>query len=255
MKYWIVSKEDETSKEIKETLLEKINMELTQKNPDLVVVIGGDGTFISAVHQFPNAIFLGIHTGHLGFYANYTLETVSKMIEDINHQSYQIEKIDVLECELNTCEQQIQAFAINEMTIIKPPKTLILNVNIDHQKLETFRGTGLCISTAYGSTAYNKSLLGAVVDPSLKAFQIAEIAGINSNQYRTLSSPLLLSQERTVTLEVEQKEEVFLTIDHLSYHLKNFSSATIKLNVGKISLAHPKGITFVERIKRTFLKE
>ncbi|MDE6414138.1 MAG: NAD kinase [Anaeroplasmataceae bacterium] len=255
MKYWIVSKDDAISCGIREKLTEKIHFELNQANPDLIVVVGGDGTFISAVHQYPDAIFFGIHTGHLGFYANYTLDTLSELIEDINNETYHIEKVDVIDCELTTLEQKIFAFAINEMTIITPPKTLILDVNIDEQKLETFRGTGLCISTAYGSTAYNKSLFGAVVEPNLKAFQITEIAGINSNQYRTLSASLLLSQERTVTLEVKQPEEVFVTIDHLSYHLKNFCSAHIKLKPNKISLAHPKDISFVERIRRTFITE
>lgn len=255
MTYWIVNKEDSFSEQIKKKLIKEIHLTLNQDNPNLVVVIGGDGTFISAVHQYPNAIFLGVHTGHLGFYANYTLDSLPQMIDSINQQNYMIEKIDVLECELKTHEQCIKAFAMNELTILKPPKTLILNVNIDGEKLETFRGTGLCISTAYGSTAYNKSLFGAIIEPKIKAYQITEIAGINSNQYRTLSSPLLLSQDRTITLEVLQQEEVFVTIDHLSYHLNHFCSASIKLSIGKISLAHPKEITFIERIKRTFLKE
>lgn len=255
MKYWIISKNDEVSEKIKNILIKEICLSKNQENPDLVIVIGGDGTFISAVHQFPNAIFLGVHTGHLGFYANYTINTLPELIENINNQSYIIEKVDVLKCEFATQNQNIQTFALNEVTIIKPPKTLILNVGIDDEKLETFRGTGLCISTAYGSTAYNKSLFGAIVEPNLKAFQITEIAGINSNQFRTLSSPLLLSKDRKVKLEVPNQEEVFVTIDHLSYHFKDFSNATIQLKTEQIALAHPKHNSFIERIKKAFLKD
>ena len=255
MKYWIVHKNDASSLEIKNVLLKKIKLELDSNNPQIVIVIGGDGTFISAVHQYPNSIFFGVHTGHLGFFSNYTLNDVEKLVEDINNTTYKIEKIDVLECVLATTEQTFNAFSINEMTIITPPKTLILDVEIDDKKLETFRGTGLCISTACGSTAYNKSLHGAVLDPKLQAFQMVEIAGINSNQYRTLGSPILLASDRVVTLKTKQEEEVFVTIDHLSYHLQNFQSAKISLINEKISIAHSKENDFIERLRRTFLKD
>lgn len=255
MKYWIINKNDTLSIEIKEVLLQKIKLELDIDNPHIVIVIGGDGTFISAVHQYPNSIFFGIHTGHLGFFSNYTLNDVEELIEDINNTIYKVDKIDVLECVLSTAEQTFKAFSINEMTIITPPKTLILDVEVDNKKLETFRGTGLCISTAYGSTAYNKSLHGAIMDPKLHAFQIAEIAGINSNQYRTLGSPILLASDRVITLKTKQEEEVFVTIDHLSYHLKKFQSVKISLVKGEISIAHSKENDFIERLRRTFLKD
>lgn len=255
MKYWIINKDDAASLKIKNELVEKIELEMDEISPAIVVVVGGDGTFISAVHQYPKAIFFGVHTGHLGFFANYTLNDVEQLIYDINHTSYQMEKIDVLRCNLQTSSKTIEGFAINEMTIITPPKTLILDVLVDNEKLETFRGTGLCISTAYGSTAYNKSLHGAILDPNLKAFQIAEIAGINSNQYRTLGSPIVLSSYHKVSLKMQQEEEVFITMDHISYRLEQFGSANIELIKEQIILAHPKKNNFIERIKRTFLKD
>ncbi|MDE6661028.1 MAG: NAD kinase, partial [Anaeroplasmataceae bacterium] len=251
--YWIIHKEDDISLELKEKLINEIKLELCPDKPDYVIVIGGDGTFISAVHQYPKAIFFGIHTGHLGFYANYTLEDVSKLIDDIHQQNFQIEKLDILECQLSHGEKNIHTFAMNEITIITPPKTLIAEIFIDKEKLETFRGTGLCISTPYGSTAYNKSLHGAVLDSTLKAFQITEIAGINSNSYRTLTSSLLLASNRLVKIKVEQPAEVFVTADHLSYHLIDFKEAQISLHLEKVAVALPKDIHFIERIKRTFL--
>ena len=255
MKYWIINKEDTVSLKIKEDLKKKIRFAQDEKNPELVVVIGGDGTFISAVHQYPKAIFFGIHTGHLGFYANYTLDDVVQLVDDINNQTYQIEKIDILECSINSDGKMIRNFAINEMTIITPPKTLILDVEIDGKRLETFRGTGLCISTPYGSTAYNKSLHGAVLDPKIRAFQITEIAGINSNQYRTLGAPLVLSSNHEITLKSKQGEAVFITIDHLTYSLESFMSATIHLKMEQITLAHPLKNDFIDRLRRAFLKD
>lgn len=255
MKYTIIAKNDDISNQLKEHLEKNIKLSLTKKEPDIVIAIGGDGTFLKAIHQYPDAIIFGLHTGHLGFYSNYTKEDVEDLIQDINEQNYQIEYLDALECKISNGKKEITHYALNEMTLIMPPRTLILDVYIDDTKLETFRGTGFCISTAYGSTAYNKSLHGAVVDANIKAFQLTEIAGINSNQYRTLSSPLLLSKERKVTFSAKQKEEIFVTIDHLSYSLDQFSDASITLDQGRFKVGFHKMPHFVERIKRTFLEK
>ena len=255
MKYYIVQKEDELSKKIKSLLMEKIQLEYSHQQPDYVIVIGGDGTLLAAVHQFPNAILFAIHTGHLGFYANYTLEDLDCLVEDIHHGSFIVEKLDIIQGKIETSKGSIEDFAINEMTILCPLKPLILEVKIDGIRLETFRGTGICISTSYGSTAYNKSLSGAVIDPKLKAFQLTEIAGMNSNQYRTLSSSLLLSTDRRVELEAKEHRGLVITFDQISYSLQDFNRASLLLKASQISLAHHNEKSFIDRIRRAFLKD
>lgn len=254
MKFTIICKKDEESFQLMEYLKQNICLEESIHSPDLVIAIGGDGTFIEAIHTYPNAVIFGLHTGHLGFYSNYTKEDVHLLIEDINKQSYQVERLDALCCKIDD-KKPIVAYALNEMTIIMPPRTLILDVWIDDCQLETFRGTGFCISTAYGSTAYNKSLHGAVIDPCLKAFQLTEIAGINSNQYRTLSSPILLSDNKEVVLRAKQEEELYVTIDNRSYPLKAFKQAQISLKKEHFQVAYHQKPHFVERIKRTFIEK
>ncbi len=255
MKYTIVAKKDEKSLNLVQRLRNQIKLEYNSNQADIVIAVGGDGTFIKAVHQYPKAIIFGLHTGHLGFYSNYTEADLELLINDINNKEYQIDLLDGLCCKIEDKKQEIVEYALNEMTIIMPPRTLILDVYIDDQQLETFRGTGFCISTAFGSTAYNKSLHGAVVDPSLKAFQLTEIAGINSNQYRTLSSPLLLAENRVVTLTAKELEQVTITIDNLSYNLDQFYQAKIILEKSKFKVAYHEHPHFTDRIKRTFLEK
>lgn len=133
-----------------------------------------------------------------------------------------------------------------------PRRTLILDVKIDDETLERFRGTGFCISTPFGSTAYNKSLHGAVVDPTLKAMQLTEIAGINSNAYRTLSSPLLLSSDRLIELRSEEAQTVFVTVDHESFEINAFEKIMIQYERKKVRMAYHYHPNFIKRIKRTF---
>lgn len=256
MKYCIVNKNDSLSKELYFQIKEKIKLEYSEKNPDLVVAIGGDGTIIKTVHRYPKAIIFGVHTGHLGFLSNYTKENINTLIEDINGGKYKVEKLGCLECHIKDDKQDIVAYALNELTIIMPPRTLILDVLVDNNKLETFRGTGLCISTSYGSTAYNKSLHGAIVDPNIKSIQVTEIAGINSNAYRTLGSSLVLDSKRLIELRSLKPEDLYVTVDNLSYHLEKFNSAKICLKEEMIKFGcHSIEQNFLERMHKAFLKE
>lgn len=255
MKYCILNKNDKLSNDIKEKLLNDIKLTFDNINPDIVIAVGGDGTFIDAVHKYPNSIFFGIHTGHLGFYANYTVNCLNDLINDINNSNYKLDQIDILNCEIKTKSNLINTFAINELTIISPPKTLILDVLIDDNLFEKFRGTGMCVSTAYGSTAYNKSLNGAVIDSSIKSLQITEIAGINSNEYRTLGSPLLLAGNRKISFKCNCEEDIFITVDNISYNLNDFNSLDITLCENKIKIGHNNENDFLSRIGRAFLKE
>lgn len=253
MNCWIISKEDDFSSIVKDRLHREIRLPFDEENPKLVIAVGGDGTFINAVHRYPRAIIFGVHTGHLGFFSNYTVDDLDLLISDINNNEFKIDKVDLLKCSIEANNKKVIDYAVNEMTIIMPPRTLILNVFVDDKKLEKFRGTGFCISTQYGSTAYNKSLHGAVIDPEIKAFQITEIAGINSNAYRTLSSPFVLGKNRVIKFEALDNEEVYVTIDNISYNFSNFKKATVSLMPNSVSLAYHHKPEFIERIKRTFL--
>ena len=150
---------------------------MNDENPDIVICVGGDGTILQASHKYPKAIIFGLHTGHLGFFANYNPDNVDELINDVNNGTYQMSDVSLLSCKIEEFNgNELTMNALNEITVISTSKTLILDVNIDDDYLETFRGTGLCVSTPSGSTAYNKSLHGAVVDHDLECMQLAEIA-------------------------------------------------------------------------------
>src|SRR5699024_10581233 len=98
-------------------------------------------------------------------------------------------------------------------------KTIALDVYIDDLYFETFRGDGLIISTPTGSTGYNKSTRGAVIDPKIPCYQVSELASLNNNRYRTLGSSFILSKNRTLTLEVVQDGNNFpiIGLDNEAY--------------------------------------
>ena len=126
-----------------------------EKNPDLVISIGGDGTILEAVHQYLNVdcCFVGIHTGTLGFYTDYQIEINKKD----SFQTY---------------------YALNELRLDQGLQAQVIHVYIGNVLLEVFRGNGLCVSTPSGSTAYNKSLGGSIIYPGIPLMQLTEVAGI-----------------------------------------------------------------------------
>ncbi len=254
MSYTFVLRNDQKSDEIKAYLENKIKLEKNDVNPDIVIAIGGDGTILKAIHKYSNATIFGVFTGHLGFYANYDSDKLEVLINDINNNEYTIDYLDSLEAEFKDNDGNIcKEFALNEFTIMCPPRTINLDVFIDDEYFERFRGTGLVVSTPCGSTAYNKSLDGSVIDTSLKVMQLTEIAGINSNAYGTLSSPLVLSNERRIRLEAEDIDDIFITADNISYNVNKFNYINIHYKKNSIKMAYHEQMSFIKRINRTFI--
>lgn len=254
MKYCIIHKQNEESIQIKQHLMEKIRLQYDEENPDYIVSIGGDGTILGIIQKYikinPNLIIFGVHTGHLGFFTNYTKENLDILIDNINVGSFRLEKANLLSFRVDGGEEK---YALNEVSILSSNRTLILDVYIDEEKLETYRGTGLCISTAHGSTAYNKSLHGSVVDTSLEILQLTEIAGINSNAFRTLTSPLILNASRIIHLYISAQSHISVTYDNQVMEIENIKNIDCYYSGKYVSFASNEKNDFVKRIRRTFV--
>ena len=139
----------------------------------------------------------------------------------------------------------------SNLTIQSFPKKA--NVYIDDEYLETFRGNGLCISTASGSTAYNKSLGGAIIYSDAGMMQLSEIAGIHHNAYRSLGSSLVLDKKYTIRIESLDYKHAVLGIDHLVIDLEEPSSIEVKVASKTARFAQLKHVSLIERLKRAYL--
>ena len=160
-------------------------------NPEYVFSLGGDGTMLDAVHKYmhlDDVKFIGINYGKLGFYTDFVKDDLD-IADIVNNQNSKTEEFRLLELDVNGNKH----YALNEILVINPVRTQNIKVLVDDVELETFRGTGLVLSTPSGSTAYNKSLGGAILAPSIDGYQLTEMASINNRLYKTLSSSLVLS--------------------------------------------------------------
>ena len=113
----------------------------------------------------------------------------------------------------------------------------------------------MLISTPTGSTAYNKSVNGAVVDPMLPCLQVSELASLNNNLYRTLGSSFILSDKRKLTLKVVQDGNDYpvIGIDNEALSIRHVKQLEYSLSELPIKTVKLKDNSFWEKVKRTFL--
>lgn len=257
-KFAIVAKKDDVSQnielKIKSALLANQWLEDKQE-PDLVFCIGGDGTFLFAAHKYmmieKKVSLLGIHTGTLGFFTDYTKEEVDECIYDVLYKTADYTSIPLLKITLQN-EQSQEIYAINEMRIENVIRTQDLVLHLDDEFFEKYRGTGMCLCTQAGSTAYNRSLKGAVIDAGLNLMQLHEITGIHHSLYHSLGVPLILNKQRVIKFTSSDFTDSILCFDHEHLILDGVTSITATMSEKNLQLAHYRTISYLERIRNLY---
>ena len=264
MKYAIVSRVHERSNKIEAKMKQHlIDFDLTysQEDPELVISIGGDGTFLEAyrlyAHKLDSTAFLGVHTGHLGFYTDWTADELEKLVIEIAKTPFHVVEYPLLEVTIRFEDDQksVYALALNETTIKTVEGSVVFDVQIRGEHFETFRGDGLCISTPSGSTAYNKALGGGIIHPSLEAIQMTEIASINNRVFRTIGSPLILPKHHTCLLKPLQKNSFTIAIDHVTKSYTNVHSIQCRVAKERIRFVRYRPFPFWNRVRDSFVSE
>lgn len=257
--FHIYAKDDELSLSLRlriDTALRRAQWVENAISPELVVVIGGDGAMLRTIHQYiqhlDTVAFVGVHTGTLGFYTDYESTEVDELIEVLLTQTPWIEEQSLVEADFDDAAEP-SIIALNEIRFENPMRTMVVDVEIDGQLLERFKGNGLNISTPSGSTAYNKSLGGAVVLPPLTALQLTEIAPIRHNKYSSLQSPLILAGNHKITLDIQEWQGTVIGYDHLTCSMKNAHRIHIHLSKKSVRFARYRHYPFIKRLQKAFI--
>lgn len=225
---------------------------------DLVVSLGGDGSFLKNVYDlnYPNILFVGINTGHLGFFQSVMPSDIDKMIQCILSSNYTVQNIFPLKAVINTKIRQTEIYAINEFVVKgNKNKTVHLNIFIGGRHIEKFSGDGVIISSTVGSTAYNYSASGSIIDPRLNLIQVTPVAPLNTNAYRCFTSGVILPFKSNVEIVPENKYQntTILLSDSREHTYDALKSIQIKYSKKKIGLLSPGKDDFWKKVKEKFL--
>jgi len=163
-------------------------------NPDLCIVIGGDGTCLWSNYIFKNKDrppFLTFNLGHLGYMSIYDCEEYMEVLEELYNTKKQLlfEKRSTIECKLlnSTSESSI---ALNDIVVEKNPGThmIKLNIFVDEEPLTEVRCDGLILSTSTGSTAYSLAAGGTILHYDVDAIILNSICP-QSLSFRAIAFP------------------------------------------------------------------
>lgn len=239
------------------------DFQLDKENPEIVISVGGDGTMLSAFHAYEDKAdkirFVGVHTGHLGFYTDFLADQLDELVKALKDENpadavkYPLLRVSVK----YDGNQETVYHALNESTLRRGSQTMVADIKISDFPFERFRGDGIVVSTPTGSTAYNKSIGGAVMHPQVEAMQLAEIASLNNRVFRTLGASMIVAKKDKICLTPERSNanDFQLTVDRETIAIKDLKSVSYKLDGRTISFANCAHTPFWARVKNSFIGE
>jgi len=243
--------------ELLKSELKKYDFVLDDKNPDIVFSIGGDGTFLRAVHSYINQLdkisFIGINSGSLGFFYDFSKEEIPEIVKKIKDHKFESKQVPLLKGEVFFKDSKETIYALNEIRIENPFHTIISKVLIDEEELEQYRGNGLMVASSLGSSAYNKSLGGALIDSDLNALELTEIATIQNNVYRSLGSSLVIKGDKVITFSGNLAHSV-VGYDHLNLK-KDDDLKIVKISYAdkKVKIIFSENNSYIQKIRKSFV--
>jgi NAD+ kinase len=180
---------------------------------DLVVAFGGDGTLIRAAHLCAElgTPILGVYYGRFGFVTQCTGENVTTWIDVFAKGKAKLESRMMLQAQLIRSGQTVgEIHALNEIVLQRDvtARMMVFRVSVDGHDLTGYPADGVMVSTPTGSTGYNLSAGGPIMDPTVQALVLTALAP------HTLSSrSLVLRPDSVVNLTVGSRGDAVLSAD------------------------------------------
>jgi NAD+ kinase len=182
------------------------------RHVDAVIVLGGDGTFLSVTRGCPTRTpVAGVNLGTLGFLTEHSREQALSLLDDLLSGRVVIEQRDRLHVVVADGLERREFLVLNDVVINKAAlaRILTINVEVNGEFLSRYHADGLILATPTGSTAYNLSAGGPIVHPGLAALLITPICS-----HMLTNRPLVVPLDRKVRVWLESgDEEVYLTLD------------------------------------------
>lgn len=188
--------------------------EMPEQKPDLVIVLGGDGTLLSAARAFAKTEvpILSVNLGSLGFLTEIPLAEMYTMLEAWCANCASVELRSMMRIELFRDGKQFQTWdALNDVVVSKGAiaRMAEFTVSLDKQFVATFRADGVIVSTPTGSTAYSLAANGPIVLATVDAMIVTPIC-----PHLLTIRPIVVPGEATVSVAIEGvPSQTFLTVD------------------------------------------
>ena len=225
---------------------------------ELLICIGGDGAFLRTMHKcdFPETPIVGINTGHLGFFQEVWPEDFDTFIEDYERENYTIQKLGTVMGLATTADGTTNThIGLNEIAITGSKSyTIHFDLSIGDKPIERFSGDGILVATSAGSTAYNYSVGGSIVDPRLNLLQVTPLAPMNTTAFRSFTSSIMLPSDLTLGIVPEESDKIiYITNDGIENEYDNLKEIKVKISDKSVNLIRFSDYDFWSKVKDKFL--
>lgn len=215
--------------------------------------IGGDGTFLHTAQWVAHMgiPILGINTGHLGYLADISVADIDEVIADLINERYKIECRTVLEVVTHTDVKIEHPFALNEVAILKQDTSSMISMHtqVNGIELTTYMGDGLIVSTPTGSTAYNLSVGGPILEPTSCSWAISPIAA-----HSLTMRPLVLRDDSMIKITTQSRMASYrLSIDGRSVTMPEGSSVILRKAPFSVKVIQRLNHNFAETLRNKLM--
>lgn len=229
----------------------------TSEDADIIASIGGDGTFLQSVRKTgfrEDRLYIGIAVQKGDYlYCDFNIKDEGSIEDAFTSKETTVRNYPTIEVKINDNKP---SYCLNEFTLRSSiVKTIMMDIYIDGFLFEQFHGDGVLVCTPTGSTGYNKSLGGAVVDPLVNALQVTELASVNNNKYRTLGTSFLLNKDRPITLMMDKSRDYYpiMSLDNEAVSVQNTDQVQVRMSGKAIKTLRLPNNTFWHKTQRNFL--
>jgi NAD+ kinase len=232
-----ITEKIQTSVEFNANSIPVINSNEKISEMDFMLVLGGDGTFLSCARavEHHDTPILGIHLGDLGFLAKVTLDDIFQRLDQVAKGDYLIEKRSMVKAVLKKTGSEKVLYGLNDFVVTsgESHRLLVSEVFVNGNRVSEYRSDGLIVATPTGSTAYSLSSGGPIIAPDVDSFVITPISAHSLN-----SRPLVVSNKSSIEIKFSNYNQdiIFITDGQLHEILRPNDVALISNSNFQIGL-------------------
>ena len=237
--------------------LNKRGMEITEvrlddkpdgsSEPDLVFVLGGDGTMLRTMRIFPGRVLLGVNLGKVGFMSGMLPDEIESGVEKVFSGGLEVQEYRMLEVRVEGEEPRLAA---NDAVLIKKRthQLISVDVRVAGEELFAFRCDGFIAATPLGSTAYALSAGGPIVAGDAGCYVLVPIA-----PHALVSRPLVLGVDQTTELELVGRDALLSLDGEEPREMQAGGRVQIKLSQESVKIGRTEDWSWWRAVRRTFL--
>jgi NAD+ kinase len=217
---------------------------------DLAIVIGGDGTMLSAARELvrQRVPLVGINQGRLGFMTDIGHQDMQRAVGAILEGNYAVEERSLLDCEIRRDgRSMLRTIALNEAVIGKGAEGRLIEfeLSVDGEFVYTLRADGMIVSTPTGSTAYALSAQGPILHPAVAAFTLVPL-----NPHTLSARPVSVSDRSLIEIAVVHALDARAHFDGLALaDMAEGDRLVLRRSADMARFVHPPGYRYFATLR------